>query len=68
MVRLTKRIQVLVTPELSKEMESEAKFQDISVNEFIRAAIREELRRLDRQRVEDAYRDNKPIKTRQKVV
>jgi hypothetical protein len=64
MVRLTKHVQVLVTPELSKEMRAEAKFQSITVNEFIRTAIKAELRRLDRQRVEDAYRENRPIKTR----
>ena len=67
MVRISEFIRLGLSPALLKEVRAEAKFQGIGVNEFIRTALQEHLRRLDKQRVEDAYRENKPVKTRQKT-
>jgi hypothetical protein len=67
MPNLIKRVQLLVTPALFKQARAEATFQKISVNELFRVALEQHLRSLDKQRIEEAYRENRPIKTRQKV-
>ncbi len=67
MVRISEFIRLGFTPALLKEVQAEARFQGISVNQFVRTALQEQLRRLDKQRVEEAYRENKPVKTRQKA-
>lgn len=53
-------------PALLAEVRAEAEFKGISVNKFIRVAVYDELRRLDKQRVDEAYRENEPVKTRKK--
>ncbi len=67
MANISKFIRLGLTPPLLAEIKSEAEFQGISVNKFIRVAVYSELRRLDKQRVEAAYRENRQIKTRKKV-
>jgi len=67
MANISKFIRLGLTPALLLEAHAEAEFQGISVNKFIRIAVYNELRRLDKQRVDDAYRDHKPIKTRKKT-
>ena len=64
MARITAFIRLGMSPALLKEARAEAKFQGISVNQFIRAALLEQINRLDKQRVDESYRDNKPIRTR----
>lgn len=67
MANIVKFIRLGLTPALLEETQAEAEFQSISVNKLIRVAVYNELRRLDKQRVADAYRENKPIKTRKKA-
>lgn len=67
MTNISKFIRLGLTPALLAEAKAEAEFQGISVNKLIRVAVYDELRRLDKQRVEDAYREYKPIKTRRKT-
>jgi hypothetical protein len=66
MASISSFIRLGLTPALLAEAQSEAEFQSVSVNKFIRVAIYNELRRLDRKRIDDAYNEHKPIKTRKK--
>lgn len=68
MVRISAFIRLGMSPTLLKEVQAEAKFQGIGVNELIRTALQAHLRHLDKRRVEDAYRENRPVKTRPKTV
>ena len=65
-LQILRELRVLA-PTLVAEIHAEAEFQGIGANQFIRVATYNELSRLDKQRVEDAYRENKPIKTRKKT-
>jgi len=67
MANISKFIRLGLTPSLLAEAQAEAEFQNISVNKFVRVAVYNELRRLDKQRVEDAYRENRQVKTRKKA-
>jgi hypothetical protein len=64
MARITEFIRVGLTPELLKEARAESQFQKISVNELLRTALDHYLRLLDKQRIDEAYAKDKPVKTR----